>query len=399
MLLVTESSLFQTAVAFTDVSVMSVLIIQARGSTFLAGLLQMLRTTGLYLPQIFSIRVGEEPYKRNIFLKWTAISRCCLVFAVVPALFLKDISRVFLFVFLSLTFFHVFDGFTIVPWLEFVAKSFPAAKRGTLFGLTQFIGGIGSIVAGFLVSRILTNVHFSFPFNYGLLLLLELVILSCGITFLFLLQEQPDETPENTRSLRQSLAEIPTLIRNNKVIKQLTVLQLLISFFSMATPFYSSYALSILNMEMSYVGVFLSLQMVGRFAFSFIWAQLCNKKRSKQIIQFSSLMFIISSVFAVMAQLLPLSQNVSNSLMLTVFFLSGAATSGVFLGMNTFVMEIAEPKQRSIILGFLNSLNVATSMLPLIAGILIGYASYTSVFLIASVMICLGLIVSIQMKE
>jgi MFS family permease len=398
-LLVTESSLFQTAVAFTDASVMSVFIIQATGSIFLAGLLQMLRTIGLYLPQIFSIRVGEEPYKRKIFLKWTIIGRCCLVFAILPALLLTDISLVVLSVFVSLSFFHAFDGLSIVPWLEFVAKSFPSTKRGTLFGLTQFIGGIGSILAGYLVSKILTNVHFHFPFNFGLLLLFELVILSCGASFLFFLREQPDETPDSTSSFRQSLRNIPRLVQNNKVVKQLTIVQLLISFFSMATPFYSAYALTILNIETSYIGVFLSFQMVGRFAFSFIWAQLCNKKRSKQIIQFTSLMFVIASILAIIAKFLPLSPNVLSKLMLSVFFLSGAATGGIFLGMNTFVMEIAEPKQRPIILGFLNSLNVVTSILPMIAGMLIEYVSYDVVFSISVIMISLGFIISLKITK
>lgn len=398
-LLVLESSLFQTAVAFTDASIMSVFIIQATGSTFLAGFLQMLRTTGLYLPQLFSIQIGKEPYKRKIFLKWTTIGRSCLVIAVLPMLLVRDVSLVVLSVFLSLPLFHAFDGLSIVPWLEFTAKSFPTTKRGTLFGLTQFIGGVGSIVAGYVVSRILTTINFHFPFNYGLLLLFELLILACGVTFLFFLREHPDEMPDTLGSLRQSLRAIPQLIQNNKILQRLTIIQLLISFFSMATPFYSAYALSILNIEASHIGVFLTLQMVGRFAFSFIWAQLCNTKRSKQIIQLTSVMFVASLIFAILGKQLPLTQNELHYLMLSVFFLSGAATGGVFLGMNTYVMEIAEPRNRPIILGFLNSLNVITSILPLIAGVLIEYVSYDFVFVIALVMISLSFIVSLKIAK
>jgi MFS family permease len=202
----------------------------------------------------------------------------------------------------------------------------------------------------------------------------------------------PDEIPEDAPTLLERLKKIPGLIKEDETLKRPAIVQLLISFFSMATPFYSIYALSRLGADESLLGLFLSSQMLGRLASSFIWGHLANKGLNKQIIQSTGLMFTISPILAVVigTQLLP--YDFVQPLILLIFFLIGASMGGVMLGFNNYVLDVSDSKKRPLLLGFLNSLNVMTSILPLIGGVIIEFFPYETIFIGSAVPIGLGLI-------
>jgi MFS family permease len=283
----------------------------------------------------------------------------------------------------------------MVPWLELITKSFPATKRGSFFGLSQFIGGIGMVISGFIVSLILSEPGLTFPSNYGILVIFSLMMLSVGVTFIYFLKEKPDKIDDKGENLLKSLKEIPEIIKRDENFKRLAIIQLLISFFSMATPFYSIYSLSKLGADKSFVGLFLSFQMFGRLTSSFIWGRLCNKGLNKQIIQLTGFLFFISPIIAVFigTRVLP------REFVLLVFFLLGIAMSGVWLGFNNYVMYERDSKKRPLLLGFLNFLNIITSILPLIGGVIIEYLSYEIIFVGSVVPIGLALILSHNLHE
>jgi len=200
---------------------------------------------------------------------------------------------------------------------------------------------------------------------------------------------------EEGGNLVKSIKEIPRIVKENKNFKRLAIIQVLISFFSMATPFYSIYSLSKLGADESLVGLFLSFQMFGRLASSFIWGHLCNKGLNKRIIQFTGLMFFVSPIIAVLmgTRLLP------SEFVLPIFFLLGMAMNGIWLGFNNYVMYEKDRKKRPLLLGFLNFLNIITSILPLIGGAIIEYLSYEIIFIGSVVPIGLALILSYNLKQ
>ena len=80
------------------------------------------------------------------------------------------------------------------------------------------------------------------------------------------------------------------------------------------------------------------------------------------------------------------------------FVLTGAALNGMWIGLNNYVMETTKAESRPILLGFLNSLNVITSILPLLGGFMLGYLPYQAVFLVAVVPIGLSLAIVRNLK-
>jgi len=392
-----DAAFFMTAVSLADASIMSVFIMKATGSVFLVGLLQMLRTAGFFIPQILSVNISGRKNKITI-LKWTAIGRSCLIFALLATFLTSDLQIVTVFFFISLTLFGICDGFTVVPWLELIAKSLPPTKRSSFFGVNGFVGGLIQVLTGLFVSRILDNSDLVFPRNYGMLILIALIILMCGLPAMFFVREKHDEGEKEEKSLMTILSKIPSVMREDKTVATLVFTQLLVSFYSMATPFYSVYALSELDVRESLVGFFLSSQMLGRLAFSLIWARLCDRGSHRQIIQLTSIMYLASLFLMLTFGVFPIPRELVEYGVIAAFALTGAAMNGMWIGLNNYVMETAKSDRRPLLLGFLNSLNVMTSILPLLGGLMLGYLAYEVVFLASVIPLSISLILVRNLK-
>jgi MFS family permease len=396
-LLILDMAFFSTAISFTDATIISVFILKATGSVFLVGLLQMLRTAVFFIPQILSVNISGRKNKVTI-LKWTVLGRSFLIIASSAAFMTNDPEIVAISFFVSLALFGLCDGFTVIPWLDLVAKLFPSNKRGSFFGLGGVVGGFSQIVAGFSISGILDNPSLVFPRNYGMLILIQLIIMFCGLLPIYLIKEEEDDEKREKDSLLTAVKRIPNIIREDKTVAGLVSAQLLISFYSLATPFYSIYAVSNLDVKDSVVGYFLSAQMFGRLCFSLVWARLCNKRRHRQIIQYTAIMYLISLALMLVLGWSSMPKELVELGVMASFVLTGAAMNGMWIGLNNYVMETTRADRRPILLGFLNSLNVVTSILPLLGGFLLGYIPYQAVFLIAAIPLSLSVVMVRNLK-
>lgn len=384
--MVLDSVVWNAGFSFCEVNViLPVFIERATASTLLVGLMQTIRIIGFFTPQLLSAGLVSRRPKKWTLIRWTLISRFSLVVAASAALLTENLPLITLAFFLSFMAFHTFDGFSVVPWLELTAKSIPPRRRGSFFGLIMFGGGLGSIVVGVVVSRILNHTELPFPKNYGVLVLIELIILIGGITFLFLVKEGPDEVVKEEGGLLTSLGRIPAIIRGDRNFGRLMVTQLLASCYGIALPYYAIYALSRLGSREGLSGLFLSFQMLGRLMAGFLWVRLGDMGHSKGIIRCSILMLLASPVLAAAMGVFQLSGAALQNVTLLVFALLGASMGGVFVGLNSYVMEKAGRGDRPLLLGFFNSLNIVTSVLPLVGGVLVENFPYESAFLAAAV--------------
>lgn len=400
LLLILDSTVFMTAVSLSDVSILSVFMVKATGSTFLAGIFQMIRVAVFFFPQLLSINIGGKPYKKSIFVKWTILGRTCLLVAILVTFFTQNLSLIVLSFFVSFSLFPLFDGFTVVPWLEFVVKSIPPTKRGTFFGLSQGLGAVGMIISGFLVSILLNAPYLEFPRNYGMLVLVEAVLMLVGVVFLISLREIPDVLTVDNVSLLDRIKAIPRIIRENATIRRLILIQLLLSCYSISTPFYSLFAVTQLGVDDGLIGHFLVYQMVGRLVSSYPWAYFCNRAQNKKLLQCASFMMLFSLFLALSAGV-SYAANIQwkNLILPVMFFLYGASISGIFLGFNNYIMGLTDRRYRPVLLGTMNALYIVTSILPVLGGIIIEYLSYELLFIASIVPVCSSLLLTHGLRQ
>ncbi len=400
LLLTLDSTIFMTAVSLSDVTILSVFMVKATGSTLLAGVFQMLRVAAFFVPQLLSVNVGGKPSKKAIFTKWTMLGRACLFLAILVTFATEDLALVVLSFFVSYSLFPLFDGFTVVPWLEFVVKSIPPTKRGTFFGLSQGLGAVGTIVSGFLVTVLLTTPGLAFPRNYGMLVLVEAILMLGGLVFLLLLREVPDAPTREARSLFDQIKGIPRLIREDATIRRLILIQLLLSGYSIATPFFSLFAVTRLGMDDRLIGYFLVYQMAGRLVASYPWAYLCNRTQNKRLLQSAGSMMFLSLLLALVAGATHATHpQGTTGLLAVLFFLYGASISGIFLGFNNYVLGIPDRQHRPVLLGTMNALYIVTSILPVLGGIIVESLPYELLFIASIVPVCGSLLLTRGLQQ
>jgi len=238
------------------------------------------------------------------------------------------------------------------------------------------------IASGFLASILLNAPNLEFPRNYGMIVLVEAVLMLVGVLFLLFLREVPDAPTLDATSLLDRIKGIPRIIREDATIRRLILIQLLLSCYSLSTPFYSLFAVTQLGVDDGLIGHFLVYQTAGRLAASYPWAYLCNRAQNKKLLQSAGFMMLLSLLLALFAGASHAANAEGTTLILPVmFFLYGASISGTFLGFNNYVMGLSDGRYRPVLLGMMNALYIVTSILPVLGGIIVEFLPYELLFL------------------
>jgi hypothetical protein len=164
-----------------------------------------------------------------------------------------------------------------------------------------------------------------------------------GVLFLLFLREVPDAPTLDATSLLDRIKGIPRIIREDATIRRLILIQLLLSCYSLSTPFYSLFAVTQLGVDDGLIGHFLVYQTAGR-------SHAANAEGTTLILP-------------------------------VMFFLYGASISGTFLGFNNYVMGLSDRRYRPVLLGMMNALYIVTSILPVLGGIIVEFLPYELLFL------------------
>ena len=164
----------------------------------------------------------------------------------------------------------------------------------------------------------------------------------------------------------------------------------------MATPFYVPYAISNFSVGLQYVGIFAAWLQISSVLSNVLWAYVGSRKGNQALMVYGSYFMGLSIIVPILANLVP-SQEVapfafaglSTSFNLRIafftltFIFSGFATSGLFTGRMTYVLDIAPADRRPTYTSFLNMFGLPQGLLPILAGVLVAWTSYRSMYLIA----------------
>jgi len=154
----------------------------------------------------------------------------------------------------------------------------------------------------------------------------------------------------------------------------------------MVIPFYVVYAREELGAPPDAVGWFLLAQVLGGVTATIVWAHLVDHTGSRKMLSFCASISAITPVLAVFLS------TFSWYAMLPVFFLAGATFNGRVVGFNSALLEISPAAERPTYASINAVLLLPIAFLPLLAGLLLGWCSYQTLFLSASFFIAIGAI-------
>ena len=177
------------------------------------------------------------------------------------------------------------------------------------------------------------------------------------------------------------------LLKVSRCLKSLITAQFLTGFSLMVLPVYVVYAREQLNAPADSVGWFLLAQVLGGSLSNLIWARIVDTSGSRTMLFLCAVISTITPLFAVVLG------SLSWMGLLPVFFFAGGVFNGRKVGFQSALLEVSPAAERSTYAGLNAVLTLPVAFLPLAAGLLLQYWSYTALFLIAPVFIGLGAVV------
>ena len=370
--------------AFTQPNtVLSAFVSQLTGSAIWVGGFTTILTVASVVPQPFVARwIEPRPLKMPFLLaaiylrvlSWGILAWLIhLIGASQPQLLTWTLVG-----FLAL--FYAGGGMGGVPYTDIIGKIIPPAKRGAFFGTRAALGGVLSTGAALLAKHILPAVPY--PDNYALLFAAAAGALAIASLGFWIIREPPrPNAPHRPVPWRDYLSQLKN---TSSRLRSLIGVRILTGFSLMALPFYVVYARRDLGAPPGAVGWFLLLQVLGGVLANLAWARLVDRYGSRRMLAVCATASAATPLLAVVLS------GIGWQGLLPVFFLAGAVLSGRSVGFSSALLELAPPEERPTFTSVNEALSLPVAFLPLIAGVLLEWISYRSLFLLAAAFIALG---------
>jgi len=377
---VIHGAVFRMATAFAEpFAVVPVFLRHLTASNALVGAAISIIQAGSSIPQLFVARRIRRGHSGKPLLL-AAIWIRCLVWGVLALwAYLMPVGGSLLLVvtIVLLSIFSVAGGIATVPFSVIISETIPETRRGSLFGTRQLLGGILAIVAGLLVKQVLGNQNLKWPLNYSVLFAASFLLLIVAYTSLSLVKEpeahrkrEAEETPV-TREALGALKSYPALLR-------LVATQILASAMAMSLPFLTIYSTRSLGMASSWIGIFVSAQMLGGTVSNLLWIPLQNRRGARSVIRIAILAGFLAVLLAVFAK--------EALLFVVIFALIGIYANGSGVGFSSFVLELGTQEIRPLLIAINGTLLFPTYFLPFVGGLITDHFSFVSLFAVSSAM-------------
>lgn len=245
-----------------------------------------------------------------------------------------------------------------------------------------------------MVKFILDNDEaFPFPTNYSLIFALSAVTLAVAFTGFALIREPVYPVQRQSESLAALLRRAITLVHVNPNFRRFLASRAILGLGIGLAPFYMVHARQSLDFDAGSIGIFLAAQMAGAALSNILWAWLADKYGNKPVIVGTT---ASAGLVPVLALLLPDLLPMAYAL---VFVLLGAMLSGLRIGYNNFILEMASPEMRATCVALQNTLIAPVTLFPLAAGFLIQELSFLLVFGGEIILLGLGLLISLRLLD
>ena len=367
-------------------TVISAFIADLTGSTIWVGGLMTVLTVAGAIPQLFVARLIEPRPRKMPYLliaiylrviSWGVLAWSIYAFGGKNPMVLAGILVGMLVIF------YAGGGLGNIPYTDIIGKIIPPNKRGAFYGGIGILAGPLSVGAAFVARYILANV--TYPNNYALLFGIAAVGLSiASIGFLVIREpivENTHQKPQPWPEFRQHLLSV------SRKLRPLITTQLLTGFSLMVLPFYVVYAREQLSAPTDSVGWFLLAQVLGGSLSNLVWGRIVDTSGSRRMLFICAVISAVTPLFAVVVG------SFSWMAMMPIFFFAGAVFNGRKVGFQSALLEVSPAAERSTYTGLNAVLILPAAFLSLLAGLLLQYWSYSTLFLIASVFIGLGAVV------
>ena len=401
---VVNGALYIVAEALIDPAlVLTWFLARLSASNLLIGLVVPLRDTGWFLPQLFAAHyLARLPHKLPTYKAVSLVRSLAWLTMVVVTLTQRDPTVLIIGFFVPYIVNSLASGWAGLPFMDVVAKTIPAQRRGTYFGTRLLVGGALS-VAGSLVVRYALSEQLgrAFPANVGQLMAIAALFAVISLFSFGFVIEPPGEVAE-VASLSAHLGRAAVIPQRDSNFRLFLATRVMLMAAQMATPFFAVYASRELGAGPEMVGVYLAANMTASLLSNLAWSRLSDRRGNRVVIRLAASLGLTMALLAWLSG--PLDQAlgltfVAAWLFAAVFAVLGAFQSGISVGGMGLLLEIAPPSDRALYVGLANSVLGVALLSTSVGGLLVDWLGYRGVFLLAAGCYAVGLWTATLLRE
>ena len=391
-LLVLDGATFAFAISLLSEATILPAFVQAlSGSAVLVGLVGATFAIGHYLPQLIGAHLVHGKPRRKPALLAIVIAERVGILAIALVAQMVGIAPPTVVLVL---FFVAFCGYAITTGLigpvygDFLAKSLPRS-RGWYYGISQLLGGLLGFVAALIGESLLRE--YAFPLGNQLCFWLCFALSFLSIFFIGSLHDEDYPEPEPRQRLRDTLREIPALIRGDRPYARFLIARSFLAFSTLGVGFVVVYGLQN-GLRPSDAAILAAVYILAQAFGGFGLSLLGNYAGWKIVVVIGGALLILGMGGALFA-----SGLVGYAL---VYAALGAANAVTIIGDPNMSIEFSPASTTSLYLGTTSTLLAPFFVLgPLLGGWLAQYTGYLPVFAVAGTLAVVGFVLAVGVQE
>lgn len=348
-------------------------------SSVLVGLIPTVYLVGTTLPQLFMANFLRKTKLRKKYLVMAALVQrigilgLLMLSIIQPRLGLTPALTLTLF-FLMFGVQHFASGFYVPVWIDFIGKSIPR-KRGLLFGISNFIGGLMGLGIGWLLSYLLSQflIDRAIPIIFGMSFTASMISLAAILLWREVVPPDSFFTfkGNNSNSFREVLTD--------KNFVNFLIWRGLMVVLEIATPFYSISALKLPDVGPAQVGIFTTILSFFQAVVNPFWGWFGDRKGFLSVVKISCLAGVIAALLGI------IYPSLISYYLIYVFL--GLMLSGFSISSFNIIYDFS-PKQLVYLYLALSqiSLTPLSSFIPLLGGVIADQLGFVTNYWIAASM-------------
>lgn len=382
--------------------VMALFVAQLGGSNLLIGMLPAIYNGGWFLPQfLISHRLERLPLKKISYLIAAVIRIICwgAIAIVTPLIGASNPTLLLALFFFFYVTYSFAAGFAGNAFMTMVAKIIPLHSRGSFFGMRDLTGTAAGILAGYLIALALApRGSLPFPNNFGILFFITFVAVTVGLTSFGLVVEPPDKPSGQQISFREQTRAARQVWRENEMFRRYLTTRIVLALADVATPFYAIYATRRLGAPEETIGLYIGLTTVAAMLTNPVWSWVSDHRGNRPMLFAAAFSALTMPFIAFTFGLFPASPLLVTPFGL-LFLVYGAGRTAGNIAFPTYLLEIAPPKERSLYIGFTNTVLGVATFIPAGGGILLDLFGFTPLFVISILIGATGLVLARSLIE
>jgi MFS family permease len=377
---------------------------QLTTSNLLRGLVAPLGEACWFLPQIFvSTHIQRMRRKMPSYVLSAIIRSVAWILLAITVWFVDNPPLLLIGFFVLYTAARLSAGLAGLAFLDVVAKTIPARRRGSFFTTRLLFGSILGLGGGWIVKTVLHHPALPFPRDHALLFTFYCVAMVPGLVSFMLIREPPGAAVTERVTVGEQLRRAWRLLRQDGVYRRYMLSRVSLTLANIAIPFYGIYAKEALGAPEWMVGVYVTARTGALLLSNPPWGRLSDRRGNRIVMRLLGLGNGMTVVLALalmggMALFRPQGEWLPY-LALPLFFLAGAVAPAKMLSGSNFLLELVPEPERPLYLGFSNTLMSAVAVASGLGGLLVDSLGFGGLFAVSLGLCLIGYVFATGLPE